>query len=376
MLKTSFEIYSVGQSELLFVKALDESLEEITGSGIDNYGIRDALQILSVGPSSITFAPLWVDNTHITTSKHEHSKLAAISPFRLNRPFKAGAPMPLAEILTPNGWRSIPVTLVSGKHKNPLSPDDLIFLNYPVTAGRKIRFIYHPDASNFPDTAMTLAWKDNLITRTYKGKTESIPKYKIPGVKLSDLKFKYFDNTNTKIEPRAELIPNITAVKASLEINFGNQKRNGSNFINLRNTRVVGTGLIIQKGTKLKIPDSSHIRVFSISNIIGVKKGDLIELEARPEKGSAWKIKIELDFDQNTPIIRKYSVEYPSGMPVYSKTVNLSLTLPLNFMNLDTTGRYDYDYDKNTTNVVNVEGDVELVITKMEPNGAALFIRP
>jgi len=63
-------------------------------------------------------------------------------------------------------------------------------------------------------------------------------------------------------------------------------------------------------------------------------------------------------------------------MSVYSKTVNLSLALPLNFMNLDTTGRYDYDYDKNTTNVVNVEGDVELVVTKMEVNGAALFIRP
>jgi len=272
MLKTSFESYSFGQAELFFVKALDESLEEITGSSIDTQGIKDALEILNVTPTSITFVPLWTDDGHITTSRHEHSKLVTKAYFRLNRPFKAGAPLPVAEILTPRGWRSIPATLVPGTHKNPSKPDDKIFLHYPVNAGRKIRFIYQSDASKFGDTAITLAWKDNSITRTYKGKTELIPKYNIPGIKFSDLLFQYFDNTNSEVQPKSELIPNITAIKVSLKVISSGQERDGSNYINLRNTRVAGTGLIIQKGTRLKISDSSHIRVFSISNITGVKK--------------------------------------------------------------------------------------------------------
>ena len=65
-----------------------------------------------------------------------------------------------------------------------------------------------------------------------------------------------------------------------------------------------------------------------------------------------------------------------TGKTVYSEVVNLTLDLPLNFMNLGATGRYDYDYDEDTDNIVNLEGDVELVVTRMDASGAALFIRP
>jgi prepilin-type N-terminal cleavage/methylation domain-containing protein len=406
MLKTSFDAYTFGQQEVLLEKALDDCLDEIAGEGFENYGLKDSLEILNVTPASITFVPLWVDDSHTLKLEHEHPELVLKTPFTLNRPFKPGAALPIAELsaisyqlsaesrrLKTENWKAVPITFVIGSHKEPLKADDQISLNAPVEPGSKIRFIFHPDAANFPDCAMTISatggsafggkWQQDKIIRTYKGKTDTIPKYNLPGVTLTDFKLQYFDNTNTEVEPRPELIPNITAVKVSLKALTGKQAnrqtskhKNGFTFINIRNTRTAGAGLIIRQGTRIKIPDSKHIRVFSLASVIGIKEGGTIELEARPEKGTIWKIRIELGFDDKIPILKKYSVEYPSGRTVYSETINLTTDLPLNFMNLGGNGRYDYDFDKDGNNVVNLEGDVELVVTKMDADGAALFIRP
>lgn len=393
MLKTSFDSYSFGRQEVLLEKALDDCLDEIAGGGFEEYGIKDSLEILNLTPTSITFVPLWVDDRHTLKPEHEHSELVSKTPFILNRPFKPGASLPLAEISTTQDprskiqdWKTVPITFVLGPHKGPLKPDDQIFLNTPVETSSKIRFIFHPDAANFPDCAMTIKWSDEKIIRIYKGKTETIPKYNIPGVTLTGFKLQYFDNTNTEVEPKAELIPNITAVKVNLTASLMThdprptthdaRHTNGFTFINLRNTRTAGSGLIIKQGTRIKIPGSKQIRVFSLSNVIGIKEGGTIELEAHPKKGTIWKIRIELDFDDKRPLLKKYSIEYPPGRTVYSETINLTTDLPLNFMNLGGNGRYDYDFDKDGNNVVNLEGDVELVVTKMDADGAVLFIRP
>lgn len=390
MLKTSFEAHSFSQQDTLLQKALDDCLDEITGGGLESYGIKDSLEILNITPTSITYVPLWIDDSHILKSEHQHPELISKAPFTLNRPFKAGAALPIAEVSTAydprrktHNWKVVPITFLLGPHKDPLKPDDQVFLNEPVEAGRKIRFIFQPDATHFPDCAMTVRWRGNKITRVYKGKQEIIPKYNIPGVTLTDFRLLYFDNTNTEVEPRPKLTPNITAVKfdlkASLNVNPRQEERitkNGFTFVNIRNTRTAGTGLIIRQGTRIKIPDSKHIRVFSLTNVVGIKDGGQIELEARPKRGTIWKIRIELGFDDNTPILKRYFVEYPPGRAVYTETINLTTDLPLNFMNLGATGRYDYDFDKDTSNAVNLEGDVELVVTKMDANGGALFIRP
>ena len=402
MLKTSFDSYNFGQQEVLLEKALDDCLDEIGGSGFENYGIKDSLEILNVTPTSITFVPLWIDDSHTLKPEHENTELVSKTPFTLNRPFKAGASFPIAELsvvssqssaesrrLKTESWKAVPLTFVSGLHKEPLKPDDQVFLNAPVEPGSKIRFIFQPDATNFPDCAMTIKWQDGRIIRVYKGMSETIPKYNIPGVTLTDFKLRYFDNTNAEVEPKTELIPNITAVKVSLlasepvsqstrkpaYLQTRKQKR-GFTFINLRNTRTYGSGLIIKQGTRIKIPDSKHIRVFSLANVTGFKEGDTIELEARPKKGTIWKVHIELGFVDKTPLLKRYSIEYPPGRTIYAETINLSTDLPLNFMNLGGNGRYDYDFDKDTNNVVNLQGDVELVVTKMDADGAALFIRP
>jgi hypothetical protein len=397
MLKTSFDSYSFGQQEVLLEKALDDCLDEISGGDFEEYGIKDSLEILNVTPASITFVPLWVDDSHTLKPEHEHPELVLKTPFTLNRPFKAGAFLPICEVSTTQDtrrkvrdWKAVPITFVLGPHQNPAKPDDMVFLNQPVEVGSKIRFIFHPDASNFPDCAMTIKWSGDKIVRVYKGRTETIPKYNLPGVILTDFGLQYFDNTNLEIEPKIELIPNITAVrvilKSSLITKVGRKPlttnhsplatKQGFTFINLRNTRTAGTGLIIRQGTRIKIPDSKHIRVFSLANVAGIKDGGTIELEARPKKGDSWKIIIELGYYDNTPVLKRYTVQYPSGRAVYAETINLTGDLPLNFMNLGGNDKYDYDFDKDGNNVVNLEGPVELTVTKMDADGAALFIRP
>jgi len=413
MLKTSFDAYNFGQQEVLLEKALDDCLDEIAGGGFENYGIKDSLEILNLTPTSITFVPLWVDDSHTLKPEHENTELVTKTPFTLNRPFKAGASLPIAEASTnqrtnePTNqriWKAVPIIFLLGPHKEPLKADDQVFLNEALDPGSKIRFIFHPDATNFPDCAMTISatggsafggkWQGNKIMRIYKGKTDTIPKYNLPGVTLTGFNLQYFDNTNTEVETKLEFIPNITAVKVNLKASTGKpandqresraelrdrqtgEHKDGSIFINLRNTRTGGVSLIIKQGSRIKIPDSKHIRVFSLANVIGIKEDGTIELEARPKKGTIWKIRIELGFDDKTPILKRYSVEYPPGRVVYTETINLTLDLPLNFMNLGGNGRYDYDFDKDGNNVVSLEGDVELVVTKMDADGAALFIRP
>lgn len=381
MLKTCFDAYSFTQQEILLGKALDTSLEEITGGGFESYGIKDVLEILKVSPNSITFVPLWIDDSH------DAAMLKPDIPITLNRPVKPGTFLPIAEVSTPLAktqiYKTIPITFIPGAHKDSAKPDDRVSLNTPVNANSKIRFVFQPDATNFSDCAMTIKWEGDRITRTYKGRTESIPPYNIPGVRLSGFRLQYFNNTNTEIDPRPELIHNITAIKLSVEamIEKGAEqksppKKEGFVFVGVRNTRTAGRGLIIQRGSRMKIPDSKHIRVFSLSNVSGIKQGGTIELEARPKKGTIWKIRILLGFDDKTPILRRYLIEYPPGRTVYSETINLTTDLPLNFLNLGANGRYDYDYDKNASNLVNLEGDVELVVTKMDATGATLFIRP
>lgn len=381
MLTTSFDTYSFGQQDALLDKALDDCLEEIAGGGLESYGIKDALEILKISPTSITFVPLWIDDSHnvLTLKPNE--------PITLNRPVKPASSIPIAEIAggwsgygaKEQLWRGIPITFIPGVHRDPLKPDDLVFLNTAVDAD-KIRFLFHPETTNFPECAMTIKWDGTKITRTYKGKTEVIPRYNISGVKLSDLRLQYFDNTNTQLKPTPELIPNISAVRLNLEVvtsDKTNQRlsRKGFVFINVRNTRTAGRGLLIQKGMRIKIPDSKNIRAFSLANVSGIKDRGVIELEARPKKGTVWRVRILLGFEDNTCLLKRYSIEYPPGRTVYFETVNLTCDLPLNFLNLGG-GRYDYDFDKNASNLVNLEGEVELVVTKMDASGANLFVRP
>lgn len=383
MLKSALDSYNFVQGEMVLQKVLDETLEEIFEGGFDDYGIKDSIEILNAASKSITSAPLWVDESHNLIPLKPNTEMI------LNRPFKAGATLPIAEASSiPRGnramrrWYTVPITFILGAHADPYKPDDIVMLNKPLPAGSSVRFVYQADAAYFPDCRMEIKWAGDRIIRKYNGKEDIIPKHSIKGVAFTDCDFQYFDNTNTLIPFKQdgsmdkELLPQITAVRVTLKAKGMGTNKEVSTFISLRNTRSAGAGIVIRKGTKFKIPDSKHIRMFSLSNVIGVKEGDCIDIEAVSKSGESWKVRMELGIKDNVDVIKKYSIEYPSGMSVYSETINLTTDIPFNFLTLGNNGLYDYDFDKGSQNIVNLEGEVTLTVTRMDCSGAALFIRP
>lgn len=386
MIKSSFEAYAIGQDEAILQKSLDDCLETVINGDYENYGIKDSLKIVSIGSDFISFVPLWVDDSHRTRFEHAIPGLLEKNPFILNRPVKAGSAIPLAELMTShNTKKNVSVLLEKREDLDESQADDKVLLEETVEPNRVIQFLFQPDSAHFPDTMMTIRFSDGKVRRTYKGKTDVLPLKGIPGVEFSDFKIRYFDNTNTEIEPKTELIPMITAiqvsVRASLRGEFKNKKkvrisREGFLYVGLRNSRMAGTGLLIREGTKIKIPDSRNIRLFSLSNVTGIRKGGRIELEAKPERGTIWRISIELGYKGKVPILKKYHVHYPPGRTLYSETINLTTDLPFSLMTLGGTGRYDYDFDEDVKDVVDLKGNVELTVTRMDASGAMLYIRP
>ncbi|MCH7504063.1 type II secretion system protein [PVC group bacterium] len=389
MLQASLDAYTYSQQEILLEKAIDDCLEEIIQGGFDNLGVKDSLEILDLGETFIRFVPLWTDETHDPSFVHQSSRTAAQKPFILNRPYKPGSFTPIAEILeevSESGkekWSQIPVTFVPGEKERARELNDKVYLTQAVRAGDRIRFIFHPDAEHFPDCAMTLSWKDDSLSRTYRGLTQSIPGRLPSGGKISQCHFQYFNNMNQELSPLKVNIPNISAVKVSVTASIGHAQekdiqtqKTGTAFVHMRNTRSSGSGLLIAEGTRIRIPDSEHIRVFSLANIRTFESGDRIVLEAKPETGRMWRIQVTLGYDHDAPVITKYMVEYPPGHVVLSENVNLTTDIPLNFLSLGPDGRYDYDFDKGKENVVFLRGLVDLEVVKMEPRGAALFVRP
>lgn len=390
VLKSGVDTYFYSQSEILLEKALDEALDEVGGSGFEGYGIKDALEVLDISPTSITFVPMWVDDSHDTGEKNENT-------FILNRPLKAGAALPIAEVAEgvskqtylpkEEAWRHIPITFIAPENDGPLELGAKVILNYQVMPANKLRFIFQPDASSYPDCAVTISWQDDKIIRRYKADIKTIPAYDVGGVTLSNFNLQYFDSTNTEVIPEKENIPNITAVKVNIVTSLpagakrllkakSQISKEGFTFINLRNSRVNGKGMLIHNGSRIKIPDSKNVRMFSIANISGIKEAGVIELEAMPEKGPAWKAIIELGLDGKTPLIKKYSIEYPKGNRIYSQTVELATDAPLNFMNLAPAASYGFAGLKDNKKTIKVQGGVELTVTRMDAKGAMLFIRP
>jgi hypothetical protein len=127
---------------------------------------------------------------------------------------------------------------------------------------------------------------------------------------------------------------------------------------------------------RLPVPGSRRIRTLFLSNLTGIDDRDVIQLTAVPARGSDWRITVNFSrTGLTTPKISSYTIEYPSGKTVFSDKPNSNVDMGLNLLSLGPNGMYDYDYDEDTDNIVLLEGDVELKVTKMDISGAALFVR-
>lgn len=378
-LKAGLDTYYFVQDEIFLQKVLDETLQEIADGTFEENGIKDSVEIVEAGEKRLRFVPLWVDGGHTARVPQREEQ----QEFILSRPFKAGATFPTAEVFTQAGkWQEHPITFSFGENESPLKLDDKITFNTPLPAGTKVRFIYHPEVTHFPECVMTFEFLQEKISRTYKNKKSIIPHYEIPNILVKDFRFQYFDNTNKEIIPDSGgtidplRFPYITAVKVTLKASLRGRIKGGNVFINLRNTRTAGSGLIIREGTKISVPNSSLIRALTLVNVTGAKEGGKIKLEARSSQGQSWALNIVLGRKDGKEVLKSYSVESPTGRVVYSEEVNLTTDLPLNLLTLGGNGRYDYDLDEDVEGAVNLQGEVELSVLRMDAAGAALFIRP
>jgi len=380
-LKTSLETYYFVQDDVFLQDALNSTLQIVSEGNYEYSGIKDALEILSASSTGITFVPYWTDQTHISRAS-ERGEVG----YLLNRPFKSGASLPIGEVFTSrkNGpvWKQFPLQFITSEVEGKKKTHDKVDFTVPVPIGAKIKFVYHPDVMHCSECVMTIKKSANNILRIYKNKSNIIPKL-IVKPNFTDVRFQYFDNSNTEIIPDpdtgqipSKLLTNITAVKFSLKVEASNYSREGSVFINIRNTKSSGSGFIIRKGTQLKIPNSKEIRSFSLVNIVGVKNNGKIILEAVSDQGQSLRFVFTLGLKDDSSIVKKYSVEYPAGQTVYSEAMEISTDFPVNLLGISHTGRYDYDFDGNMENVINMKGNVELTVVEMDADGAALFIRP
>lgn len=382
-LSTALDTYHVVSDDIVLQKFLDDTLQEIADGDYEHYGIKDALEFIQAGKNSIFFVPVWINDAHVVQSTGKEKK----QQFPLEKQFKAGASTPIGQALFKAGgydyWKTVPLTFQLREKKETVDSADFITLDEELPLGTPIRFLYHPEVTFHPEAIVVIEQSDHKIMRMYQGTRQAIPKDVLANTEIHDLTFQYFNNANSEILPdpgrgfiAPELLANITAVKVDLKVALGEKIKEGRAFMSIRNTRTSGAGLIIKEGMKIKIPDSDHIRVLSLTNIVGVEEGDQIVLEANAENKSTWRIEIDLGFKNDKAVIKKYAVYYPAGQKIYSEQINLTTDLPLDFLQLGFDGRYDYDVDEKVANIVELKGEVELTVLRMEVEGAALFIRP
>jgi len=376
MFRNTLDIYLFSEEQALMQKILDETIEEISGEGFKNYGIKDALEILIANKNSLSFSCPWIEETR----RFKRNK----KTLELKHPLKPGASIPILETKGPfdENFSPVPITFIPHKETSTGKTKDVIILKEQLPHGSQIRIIFEPQTEGFSDVIMNISWDKHLgrIIRTYKNKQEFIPRGNIRNFKLTEVTFQYFNNTNHQIPAPVseELLSAISAVKVTLclENRQNKRKRQAIAFINLRNARSSGKGITLREGMKINIPDSAHIKTLSIGNIVGVNDGDIIRLKAQPQKGIAWRITIFLKMKEDTPVIGSYTIEYPPGVTVFSEQTNQSLELPFNLLTIGKNGRYDYDIDENTENIVNLKGNIILSVEKMTTQGAAIFVRP
>lgn len=377
MFRSSIDAYLFSEKQALMQKIIDDTLEEISGESFRSYGIKDAVEVIEAREDSLKFSCLWVDEFPPQGSKK--------GTYTLTQPYKLGSPIPILEFRTTQkeSFTSAPITFVSGKETEKGKSEDTVVVSEPLPQGADVRVIFEPESQMSPGVLMNLVWEPKTckFLRSYRDKTEIIPKNEYKEFKFVQARFQYFDNTNTEIFSPVpeELLTSISAVRINLvlERGKGDEKRQGTAFVNLRNTRTSGKGLTIRQGTRMRIPDSYDIRTFSIGNISGVKQGDEIQLTAQSlTQQKAWRIVIRFGVKDNQPIIEGYSIDYPLGITVYFKEINHTVDIPFNLMDIGKNGRYDYDFDEGEDNVVELKGDVVLIVDKMTVPGAAVFIRP
>lgn len=374
-LDTALNVWGYSRDQLALQKVLGEVVDEISSGTAAVFGLKDALEIKSAGVNSIEFVPPWMDDKHRVTSAEDFV-------YTLNRKIKSGSAVPIGEIKFPgeDEYRYASVILVEGEEETIFSK---VRLGLAAPAGSGLRFTYHPDGKSNPDVIKSIRWdkEEGAVYTEYLGEINKISRNPF-GVKITNMELRYYDNTNTLVTDsewvdRGDL-NRITGIELFVEAQLGQYVSNLISFINLRNAPLrSGYFLLSEEGARIPVADSKNVHSLVLQNFSGVSNGDVLELEAAPESGKSWNIKITFGrVGLGKPFIESYTIEYPEGHPIYSEYPRSSVDMGLNLLTLGANGLYDYDDDDDLEDAVMLEGEVVLEVKKIDIEGVGLFVRP
>lgn len=373
-LKTALESWDITQDQLLLQQASSRIMEELVEGLPGNYSLRDVLEVTDGTSTQVVTVMPWTDDTHDVST--------GIATYTLNKHIKPGTSLPITEALLPelNEYKIVPVTLLD-KGKSDEYPQ--FMLNMPVPAGSRLRFTFYPDYRRDADVLTTFRYDEEAQAIFIDDKDGTRQVYKNPfGVKITDFKMRYFDNTNTELGQDGSISTSDIPVITAIEIEFKAQSKNGNTrqtttFVSLRNAPMHSGNLTLREGAEFPIPDSKEVKALFLSNLSGINNKDSLILEAKPQNRGSWVLKVEFSkiSDLAQPLIENYTIEYPAGNKIFSSRPRLTADLGLNLLSLGFNGLHDYGFNDVTGEVI-LDGKVTLEVKKMDIGGASIFVRP
>ncbi len=371
-LDTALESWGYSRDQLALQKVTSQVIDEIVSGAPGYYGIKDSLEIMAAGSERIEFVPPWTDDTHSAADRN--------FIYTLNRKVKPGAAVPIGELRMPESYK---YQLVPVK-KIELEDSELsqVRLGLIAPLGSDLRFTYQPDAKQHDDVIKRIWWDPEarqVYAETSEG-TENISRNPF-GVEITKMELRYYDNANTLVTDYEWVddrdLNMITGVEVLVEAELGQYQQSLLSFASLRNAPMRSGYLALRQGTRLPIPDSTNIHTLLLTNLSGVSSGDELQLELIPRSGKTWRVNIKFQKTAGRKAkLESYTIEYPPQHPVYTEYPRSSIDSGLNLLVLGANGFYDYDDDEDLEDFVILEGDVILEVTKMDIEGAGLFVRP
>lgn len=371
----ALESWSYTKDQLSLQKVLSETMNMMMNGSVERYGLKDSLQIMEASAEGVAFVPPWMDESHRAATED--------IVYTLNRPLKPGAATPIGQVKLESSseWHVVPVKRVELEGEKRTQ----VRLGVVPPESADLRFIFHPDANRTRDAVQRIYWDEDehAIYLNTGNDTEMISKNPF-GVRFDQVQFFYFTTGNVPVGmeggvPDSQL-PVITGVEVGLEASVGSVKQTLVNFVSFRNAPLRTGYLTLAPEMEVPIPDSKKIHTLQLTNFMGIRDGDTLELVARPRHGSSWGIKLVFEKIGSNPWrIKTYTVEYPSGSPILVQLPTAQSGAPdtnFDLLIAGGNGLYDYDDDLEIEDVVKLEGDVTLEVKEMTLEGAGLFVRP
>ena len=373
VLAASMDAWNHSQSRLDLQQVSNDMMGFLLDGGFEESGLRDAVELKQAGLSSISFVPLWIDNSHVPDPLQNKAQR-----FVLEKKFKAGAIVPIGQVRlsADEDWGSAAISFDAAANA--------VTFTKPIPPGSQVRILYTPDSDTHPETVMRF-WFDPVqkqVFRSYAGNTRPVSR-RMRGVRVEKLAFLYYDNFN-QLFPLDKVYSaperhRITGTKIYLLLKKGREGKELTSFTNVRNVQTVG--VTISKGVRLPLPDPRLIKAMSIGDFSVLKGPAIVDLEVQSEGRSRWKIRLEFKPGavESEVILRRFEIQAPKGTQRTSGILDQSMSR-IEFVNLlaiDRTGFFDYDDDPDIRDAVELSGSSNvLVVTRCDFDLAAMFIRP